>query len=100
MCPWGGGEWELGACGAAFHVGAELRGPEAELRPVGRNAIPQSRPTSLSPAMTTAAHGGPEGGGRGFWSFLWEESPSKRVRLEHRISISMLPGKLPSPEIC
>lgn len=74
MCCWGAGEWELGACGAAFHVGAEPMGPEAELGPVDRNAIPQSRPTSLSRAMTTAVHGGPGGGGRGFWPFLWEES--------------------------
>lgn len=62
-CDVGRGQWELGACGAAFHVGAEPRGPEAELGPVGRSAITQSHPMLLSPTMTTAAHGGPRGGG-------------------------------------
>ena len=38
------GTVELGACGADFHVGAKPWGPEAELRPVGMNAIPQSPP--------------------------------------------------------
>lgn len=45
-------------------MGLESRGPEAELGPVGRNAITQSHPTLLSPTMTTEAHEGPRGGGR------------------------------------
>lgn len=51
----------------------------AEMRPVGTNAIPQSPPTSPSLAVTTVEHGGLGGGERGFWPFLWEESPSKTI---------------------
>lgn len=92
---WG---WGSGCCALEVRESGDL----------DRNAISQSCPASLSSSVTTAAHSGAAAGGGGvrdlwrrwgFWSFLWEESLSKRVQLERRISISMLPGKLPSPEI-
>lgn len=97
--PWGGGEWELRARAAAFHAGAEWRGPEAELRPVGQECRSTKPPHIAEPAMTTAAHGGPGGRGGASGLFSGKNLLPRGSRLEHRISISMLPGKLPSPEI-
>lgn len=70
---------ELGARGAAFHVEAKRTGPEGRAEACGHECHSTKPPTSPSPAVTTAAHGGLGGGGRAFWPFLWEESPSKTV---------------------
>lgn len=97
-----GEEWELGACRAAFHVQAELRDPEAELGPSGRNAIPQSSPRSLSPLLTTAVPGGP-GEGAELLAFslgriAFQEGPARTQDFHFNAPWqAALPEKLPSP---
>jgi hypothetical protein len=73
-----GRKGELGLHWSSLSCGAARQGPEAALRPVSRNAIPQSRPTTPGRRDHSGAQGPREG--RGFWPFLWEESPSKRVQ--------------------